>query len=443
MCHRQLSLSSCLALVICMLPLFVTPSWARNEQVLYSFRGAPDGQWPTAGLVSDRSGNLYSTTAYGGLGLCRDSDQNIVGCGEVFELSPDGSGGWYETVLYSFAGGNDGWYPLAGLAQDKAGNLYGTTAWGGPNMAGTVFELSRDGHGDWKETVLTSFGGANRAGNSPWSGLTFDKQGNFYGTTTGGGEHSSGTVFEFVRSKKGHWSERVLYNFTQEDGGGLQSGYLALDGEGNLYGAAYYGGKNNNGTVYRIAHNRKGGWKESILYAFAGGYDGDNPAAGVILDSKNNVYGTTLLGGHGEVGLVFELSFRKGIWVKRTVHEFTYFTNYDGWGPEADLVFDKAETHLFGTTSWGGTGSCEDGYGDLIGCGMVFELGYERKTDTWTERVLRSFRESGNDGGYPVSGLIWSRAGELYGTTADGGGTECFGIDGYGSGCGTVYKIKP
>jgi uncharacterized repeat protein (TIGR03803 family) len=154
-----------------------------SETVLYSFTGGADGANPSAGLVRDAAGNLYGTTFLGGVesGSCGGS------CGVVFKLSPTGS----ETVLHSFTGGADGANPSAGLIQDAAGNLYGTTFLGGVESdscggsCGVVFKLSPTG----SETVLHSFtGGADGAG--PYAGLIQDAAGNLYGTTSEGGANS-------------------------------------------------------------------------------------------------------------------------------------------------------------------------------------------------------------------------------------------------------------
>jgi len=170
-----------------------------QERVLYSFNGPPtDGAGPAYGsLIFDAGGNLYGTTGEGGVGC----DQ--YGCGTVFELTPDGNGGWTETVLYYFDptfSNPDGVNPLAGLALDNAGNLYGTTSEG--VGGGKVFELLPDGRGGWTETLLHTFGGAPD-GATPQSGLIFDNTGNLYGTTYEGGTNpcggnGCGTVFRVV-----------------------------------------------------------------------------------------------------------------------------------------------------------------------------------------------------------------------------------------------------
>ena len=175
-------------------------SW--TESVLHIFQGNGDGYAPSAALVFDQSGNLYGTTAYGGNSSCIGGGTLGVpqGCGIVFELSP-ASGGWTESVLYSFQGGADGAYPDAGLTFDQKGNLYSTTNSSTVSASGcdcgNVFELSPTSGGGWTESVLYSFqGGADGA--SPAAGLVMDASGNLYGTTASGGAGSNGVVFELI-----------------------------------------------------------------------------------------------------------------------------------------------------------------------------------------------------------------------------------------------------
>lgn len=173
----------------------------------------------------DATGNLYGTTQEGG----------AHASGTVFELTPS-QGGWTETVLYSFA---ENYYPEAGLLIDRAGNLYGTTEGGGTSNGGTVFELTPQAGGGWKETLLHSFAGGD--GSNPCAGLILDAAGDLYGTTQGGGTHSYGTVFELIPAGGGKWTEKVLYNFTGPRGAYPYAG-LILDAAGNLYGTTFAGG---------------------------------------------------------------------------------------------------------------------------------------------------------------------------------------------------------
>src|ERR1051326_994915 len=191
---------------------------AQTEKILYSFSG-PDGSTPVADLVMDKAGNLYGTTQWGG----------SQGFGTVFELSPGQGGTWTENVLYSFCGNNGctaGSEPMAGLVLDSNGNLYGTTYTGGrpgcPELTtgcGVVFELSPPARpGDaWTESVLYTFcsddeGNRCLDGGRPVAKLAFDAAGNLYGTTSDGGAQDYGAAFELSPGPSG-WPEQVLYSF--------------------------------------------------------------------------------------------------------------------------------------------------------------------------------------------------------------------------------------
>ena len=217
----------------------------------------------------------------------------------VFELTPAGGGTWTEKVLYNF-GGTDGAQPAAGLIFDAAGNLYGTTAFGGTSDKGTVFELTPAGGGTWTEKVLFNFNGTGGA--NPQAGLIFDAAGNLYGTTFDGGAYNLGTLFELTPAGGGSWTEKVLHSFGNgTDGSGPWAG-LIFDAAGNLYGTTRYGGSYGGGTVFRFSAQ-----SEALLYSFSGA-DGKNPIAGLVLDAAGNLYGTTELGGASNQGTVFEIT---------------------------------------------------------------------------------------------------------------------------------------
>jgi uncharacterized repeat protein (TIGR03803 family) len=311
-----------------------------KETVLYSFCSAgncADGSCPAAGVILDRKGNLYGT-AYGGGSLC---GQGGSGNGVVFELSPKGKGQWKETVLYTFKGAPDGANPAAGVILDTKGNLYGTTQFGGGG-GGTVFKLSKTG----KETVLYQFTGGND-GAFPVAGVTRDSKGNLYGTTYNGGMHFYGTVFKLSQTGK----ETVLHSFTGGSDGGYPRGGV-IQGAKYLYGTAFIGGKLSCtfsnvpgcGVVFKL--NMTG--KETVLYSFNGGTDAAGPAAGVILDAKGNLYGTTQSGGAGGAGTVFELSKTGN---ETVLYPFT--GGADGAFPVAGVIQD-AKGNLYGTTPSGG-----------------------------------------------------------------------------------------
>jgi uncharacterized repeat protein (TIGR03803 family) len=215
------------------------------QSVLYDFSASGDGQLPVGSVILDAAGNLYSTTSQAGNG----------NGGNVFELSRAG-GSWVETILYDFDGGSsDGAGLLAGVVFDTAGNIYGTTAGGGEFGFGTVFELTPIS-GSWTESILYSFAGGND-GAKPESNLVFDSAGRLYGTTFDGGgppkrcgNGGCGTVFKLTPEAGGQWTEN-LFRF----GGvlGLQpSAPVLLDAAGNVYGTTTAGGRGV-GVVFRIA----------------------------------------------------------------------------------------------------------------------------------------------------------------------------------------------
>jgi uncharacterized repeat protein (TIGR03803 family) len=196
------------------------------EKVVYSFRGGnSDGSGGFGALISDQSGTLYGTTIAGGSG--NGCDNEVEGCGTVFQLTPKGR----EKVLYSFQAGTDGAYPEGSLTIDAAGNLYGTTTEGGVSGHGTIFRVAPGG----KETVLYSFTGGSD-GDEPTASLTLDADGNLYGTTYNGGNksgcdgHGCGVVFEINLSGQ----ESVLYTFGGGSDGGQPSSGVIRDSDGNL-----------------------------------------------------------------------------------------------------------------------------------------------------------------------------------------------------------------
>ncbi|MGB8885888.1 MAG: choice-of-anchor tandem repeat GloVer-containing protein [Candidatus Korobacteraceae bacterium] len=398
-------------LAIFAVALFVAGTGASQETVLHSFGNGTDGNSPTTGLIQDGAGNLYGTTVGGG----------IHGYGTVFELTPNGSGGWTETVLHSFnQNGSDGAYPYAGLAFDAAGNLYGTTSNGGIHACdgiifncGTVFELSPRQGGGWTETVLHSFNSPGD-GYYPYAGLTFDSHGNLYGTTSQGGIHGFGTVFELTPRQGGGWTETVLHSFGNNQDGWYPDAGLIVDGAGNLYGTTSQGGIHSLGAVFELMPNGGGGWMERVLHSFGNGTDGANPAASLVLDSQGNLYVTTLAGGihtcvNYNCGTVLELSPQQGGgWTERVLHSFNQ-NGSDGANPVAGLIFDAAG-NLYGTALDGGIHTYY---------GTVFEFSPEQDGN-WTERILHSFG-NGTDGTQPHAGMIFDTAGHLYGTTTGGG----------------------
>lgn len=481
-----------------------------NETVLHNFASGSDGAEPLASLIFDNAGNLYGTTAMGGsLGQNACTENRYVDCGAVFELMPDSHGNWTESILHRFTGyPNDGQNPVASLILDSAGNLYGTTQNGGTYSAGGVFELAPGSNGAWSETILYNFTGAADGG-GPSASLIFDSAGNLYSTTEYGGDvncngpldTSCGTVFELTSNGKGAWTETVLHSFAYVDGAYPVSN-VVFDATGSLYGTtpdgpgfACNGG--GCGTVYRLTPNSDGSWIETIIYNFAGGPDGVEPVAGLILDGDGNLYGTTQYGGdlgscYQGCGTVFQLTPRsKGNWTEKVIHRFglpAHGGQNDGTQPTSGLLLDQAG-NLYGTAVSGGYQSCYD----FVGCGTVFELSpasdgkwttsllygfstgplgagplagvisdsagnlygptqggsaadygavFELVTQPnggWKQTVLHSF-VAGRDGAYPSASLVFDSGGNLYGTTYSGGSEQCSGNSECG---GVVFELSP
>ncbi len=401
-----------ICLFLCLSAFAARPVPAQTETVLYSFAGGSDGGSPAYRLTSNSAGNFYGTTFEGGVG------NGGVGYGTVFELSPNGSGGWNETVIYSFKGRADGANPSSYVIFDSAGNLYGTTYYGGSKGNGVVFELSPVGK-KWKETVLYRFAGTDGA--NPANGLIFDTAGNLYGTTLNG-PSGDPIVFELSPSA-GLWTEQVIYSIAQPELDGLLNG-LTIDAAGNIFGTTYY-------TVFELSPNGISGWNSTLLHTFTGGTkDGAYALGTLVLDQAGNLYGTTQFGGaHGEqvggYGTVYKLSHLKKGWKEKILYSFKGGPQ-DGIGPVAGIVFD-ASGNIYGTTYEGGE----------AGLGTVFELVAPAGAGKYEEKVPWSF--NGPDGSEPFASLILDAAGNLYGSTLVGGTTD----QGGSSGNGVVFEVTP
>jgi uncharacterized repeat protein (TIGR03803 family) len=307
-----------------------------------------------------------------------------------------------EYVLYNFGSqAGDGTGPFLGsLTFDKKGNLYGTTSSGGAFGYGTVFELTAAS----TEKTLHSFDPGAGDGANPYGGLTFGKKRILYGTTFGGGAYGGGTVFELT----GKGIEKVRYSFGSQ-AGDASGPYAApiFDKEGNLYGTTGYGGAYGYGTVFELTS----AGTEKVLYSFGGqSDDGQTPYAGLIFDKKGNLYGTTVYGGAHGYGTIFELT---AAGTEKVLYSFG--GEPDGANPYAGLTFDK-KGNLYGTTYYGGA---------FFNVGTAFEL-----TVAGTEKVLYTFGSQRGDGASPTAGLIFDKAGNLYGATYDG----AFGY-------GTVFEL--
>jgi len=276
--------------------------------VLYTFTGGSDGSQPYAGLVMDASGNLYGTTESGG-----NSGSNCSsGCGVIFELAPGSSGSWTQSVLYSFGGENDGASPYDALTFDAQGNLYGSTYSGGAYDKGTVFELSNSANG-WTESVLRTFTGAGD-GASPVGGMVFDATGNLYGTTFQGGDFGYGVVFRLSPNSSGTWQENVLHSFGNAPAAN-PSATMVFDANGNLYGTTLGGAALTScaggcGTLFELVPNPSGPWTFKARHVFGRGEDGYHPSGRLIMDATGALYGTTQAGGAQNAGTVFEIALK-------------------------------------------------------------------------------------------------------------------------------------
>jgi uncharacterized repeat protein (TIGR03803 family) len=385
-------------------------AWSQTEKILHTFTGGVDGFLPQAGLVFDGKGNLYGTTSGGG-----NANSEVCSCGTVFELSPATNGTWTKNLLYTFTGANgDGSVPYGGLTFDSQGNLFGTTSGGGLSGLGTVFELVAGSSGAWTETVLYSFKGGTADGDSPIGpAVIFDGAGNLYGTTPLGGAHGWGTVFELVAGSNGTWTEKILHSFTGgNDGATPFNSQLILDGTGHLYGTTQGGGANDYGTVFELTHASNGAWTEKVIYSFTGAIGGSGPMGNLLFDGAGNLYGVATF-------IVFELMPGDAAWTEKTL--YTFAGGKDGAYPFAGLTWGSAG-NLYGTTRTGGDHH-----------GTVFEL-TPSSNGSWTETVLHRFGESRSDGTSPYYGaLVLDAAGNLYGTTL-GGGTSNYGV---------VFEVKP
>jgi len=415
--------------VLALALMLPTGAAAGTYRVLHRFKGSPDGAFPTAGLIFDAAGNLYGMTPYGGNpNDCQGAAQGAA-CGVVFKLTPKADGSWTESVLHTFSGGSDGAEPQGGLIFDAAGNLYGTTYYGGNlndchgNGCGVVFRLAPKPDGGWTESVLHRFHGRSDGAN-PMSGVIFDAAGNLYGTTS---DKDASVVFKLQPNSDGSWTENVLFSFagTSATNGHRPLSGLIFDTAGSLYGTTFGGGENtecfNCGTVFKVSPNSDGSWTESVLNSFTGS-DGSGPYAGLIFDATGNLYGTTSSGGnlnecHSKgCGVVFKLTPNAdGSWTETVLFNFSHDPAAN---PHAALAFD-AMGNLYGTAADGGP----------VDGGLVFKL--KSFDGIWWFGVVHVFE--GKPGANPGGSLVFDKAGNLYGTTE-----TC------GSGCdGVVFEITP
>jgi uncharacterized repeat protein (TIGR03803 family) len=362
-----------------------------NESVLYTFPGPEDGQDAyNNGILIGLDGRLYGAAHYGGR----------AGHGVVFRL--DGSGD--EDVRYTFdlltaAGFGQ---PTGGVVRDSAGNLYGTTFIGQADSGygfGVVYKVDTAG----RAKVLHNFTNGADGGN-PYGGVILDSKGNLYGTASGGGASGAGIVFKMDMSG----NETVLYTFTGGVDGNGPFGALLRDAAGNLYGMTDGGGAADSGVVFKIDTTGN----ESVLYSFTGGADGGFPLGGLSRDPAGNFYGTTQAGGASGAGAVFKLDT-----LGNEAVLYSFSGGADGGFPAWVTPARDSAGNLYGTTGSGGD----------AGVGVVFKV-----DASGNETVLHSFT-GGVDGGEPLAGVTLGAEGKLYGTTFSGGQMNA----------GVVFEIKP
>jgi uncharacterized repeat protein (TIGR03803 family) len=387
----------------------------------------------------DGAGPLY--------GVMADDSGSLYGttvlggdAGIVFKLTPTKSG-YSETVLYSFLGGGDGEAPFSGLVADSRGALYGVTLEGGNGECfagcGTVFKLTPKKSG-YTKTTIYSFGPGTDA-STPLGTLVLDDKGAVYGVTQSGGTYGDGAVYKLTPDKSGY-SETVIYSFRNGDDGDFPQAGLVMDKKGSLYGTTYYGGPGSCdggcGTVFRLTPSGSG-YDETILYAFQDYTDGYLPFASVTLDeSTGAIYGTTWWGGTTHDGNVFKLTPSGSGYDKSTIYSFDHHGHHgtNGVLPMGQLLL-RPDGALYGTNFIGG-GGCSG-----IGCGSVFEL--KPSGSGYSFHYVYNFLKPLNGADPEFSSLTIDAKGALYGTTKSGGSkTNCYdGGPGGALGCGTVFKL--
>ncbi|MGA2370463.1 MAG: choice-of-anchor tandem repeat GloVer-containing protein [Candidatus Korobacteraceae bacterium] len=399
------------------------PAKAQTFEVIHTFTGGGDGSNPVSGLTFDRGGNLYGGTGLGG----NKSEYCGPTCGMIFKMVRTGSS-WIYQPLYLFVGMEGGPGPsritigpngsLYGLGGDAAYNLT-------PPPTRCISFVCQ-----WNDTVLWTFCcGADSPG-----GLTFDQAGNMYSGSEDGGEinHCSGGlgcgfIFQLVPTSEG-WTYNVIYEFHDGNQGAHPTGELIVDSSGNLYGttAGLYGG-DGNGNVFKLTPSQAGYWNETVLYTFQGGSDGRFPQAGVIFDSKGNLYGASSEGGANNGGTVFELTAANG-WAFNLLYSLPA-SQFGVTGVNASMIMDSAG-NLYGTTFVSGA----------YNLGSVFKLTHG--SGGWTYTDLHDFTGA-SDGAYPVGSLVMDSNGNIYGAAEAGGSTSSNCDVGWNYQCGVLFEITP
>lgn len=401
---RTCSLAAILAVCLGM------SSWlyAQTYQVLYNFSNENGGDDIDSPLVSDGAGNFYGTAFSGGASYQLHCEF-WGGCGTVFKIDASGN----KTTLHDFGlTKSDGQNPQAGVVRDSAGNLYGTTRYGGANGYGVVFKLDPSGN----ETILHTF---TKDGDGAYllGGLLLQPNGDIYGTAQQGGNLSvctgqgCGTIFKITAS--GNF--KVLHTFRGGTDGANPVAALITDHAGNFYGTASTRGTTQWGVVFKLDSNAQ----YTVLHSFVcGADDGGEPDAPLTRDSSGNLYGTTSYCGAQDIGTVFKIDTSGNTTV---LHSFAGSAGLDGQYPEGGVILDS-QGNLYGTAGIGGS----------FGSGVVYEL-----TPDGQETILHNFAGPPSDGKEPDAELFRDNSGNLYGTSAIGGPGSC------PIGCGTIFEITP
>jgi uncharacterized repeat protein (TIGR03803 family) len=406
--------------------------WAQTSQAgSYKFqplhvfcqeKNCIDGAAPLAPLLRDEAGTLYGTTSQGG------ASNNA---GTVFAMTPNGEG-YDHKVVYSFCqqpSCTDGADPESAVIADVDGSLYGATRQGGAAGLGVLYKLTRNGD-SWTYQVLYSFCAETNCkdGKYPQAGLSYagrdsgapwDKASPLFGTTSQGGKHSNGTVFALAPDGSG-FQYKVIYHLRTEE----FAKETQVDPDGNLMVVAGLGAKGGAGSLFQLA---KDTWKKTNIHVFCHeqqGFlclDGFSPFGQVLRDAAGNLFGTTISGGHGNLGVAYEVPATGGY---KLLHEFcpTQVCTGDGSNPQAGLVMDSGG-HLFGTTGSGGP----------LLRGVAYELSHD--SGTWQESIIYEFcsQHRCQDGNDPIGEMLIDSNGNLIGITELGGRKDH----------GVVFELKP
>ena len=395
-------------------------SYAQTFSVIHTFAGSDDGRFPAAG-VTIHGASLFGTTPSGG------TIYNPL-YGVIYQMFRTGSK-WTFTVLSSLTDPNGPTDLEARVMFGPDGRAYTTTNSGVNHSDGTVLQLTPPislcktancSAGSWTQKVIHQFM-AYPDGSQPCSAdITFDPQGNLYGSTCYGGDpnKADGMVYELRRSGN-TWTENIVYSFQGPPDGELPGGGVIRDKNGNLFGTTVLGGQNNLGSVWELTNVPGVGWVETTLYSFQNAGDGETPWAGLVMDQTGNLYGAAAGSGGLDTGTIFELSPSGNGWTFNVIRSGVC-------SPIATLSLDAAG-NLYGTTPCGGTAEK----------GNVFKL--SKTANGWQYSSLYEFT-GGADGLDPRSSVAIDTDGTLYGTTTYGGSFAGICQD---QGCGTVWMIKP